>query len=303
MRRPPALEPGCRVALVAPAGPLRNEEDLRRAEENARQLGWLPVSGHYVLARRGYLAGTDDERLADFNAAARDPTIDAVWCLRGGYGTMRLLEGVDYDAWRRAPKPLIGYSDITALHAAIGARADLVTFHGPTARATLTDFSRASLESALRGVDSCGTAPDARALVSGRARGRLVGGNLAMLAALTGTPYAPNYDGAILVVEDVGEPVYRLDRMLTQLRLSGALGACVGIVFGAFTGIPSDDPAGNVDDLLEEVARTIDVPCIVGAPVGHIEDQWTIPLGAVAELDADSLTLRTLDDELERAEG
>src|SRR3954469_9521115 len=107
MRRPPALEPGCRVALVAPAGPLRGEEDLRRAEDNVRRLGWQPVPGHYVLARRGYLAGTDDERLADFNAASRDPSIDAVWCLRGGYGTMRLLEGVDYEAWQRFPKPLI----------------------------------------------------------------------------------------------------------------------------------------------------------------------------------------------------
>ena len=292
MRRPPVLEPGCRVALVAPAGPLRGEEDLRRAEENVRDLGWHPVPGHYVLARRGYLAGTDDERLADFNAAARDPSIDAVWCLRGGYGTLRLLEGVDYEAWQRFPKPLIGYSDITALHAAIGHRADLVTYHGPTARAALTGFSRASLECALAGGDSCGVASEARTLCPGSARGRLVGGNLAILAALAGTPFAPTYEGTILVIEDVGEPVYRLDRMLAQLRLSGALGRCAGIVFGAFTGIPEDDPAGNADDLLDEIARAVDVPCIAGAPVGHIDDQWTLPLGALAELDADALTLR-----------
>lgn len=294
MRRPPSLEPGSRVALVAPAGPLRGEEDLRRAEDNVRELGWHPVVGQYVLARRGYLAGTDDERLSDFNAVARDPTIDAVWCLRGGYGTMRLLEGVDYEAWSRSPKPLIGYSDITALHAAIGGRADLVTFHGPTARASLTEFSRASLDCALRGADSCGTASEARTLVSGRARGRLVGGNLAMLAALAGTPFAPDYDGAILFAEDVGEPVYRLDRMFAQLRLCGAVGKCVGIVFGAFTGIPKDDPAGGPDDLLDEIARAIDVPCIAGAPIGHIDDQWTLPLGALAELDADALTLRVV---------
>lgn len=292
MRRPPVLEPGCRVALVAPAGPLRGEEDLRRAEENVRDLGWHPVPGHYVLARRGYLAGTDDERLADFNAAARDPSIDAVWCLRGGYGTLRLLEGVDYEAWQRFPKPLIGYSDITALHAAIGHRADLVTYHGPTARAALTGFSRASLECALAGGDSCDVASEARTLCPGSARGRLVGGNLAILAALAGTPFAPTYEGTILVIEDVGEPVYRLDRMLAQLRLSGALGRCAGIVFGAFTGIPEDDPAGNADDLLDEIARAVDVPCIAGAPVGHIDDQWTLPLGALAELDADALTLR-----------
>jgi muramoyltetrapeptide carboxypeptidase len=297
MRRPPALEPGCRVALVAPAGPLRGEEDLRRAEGNVRELGWHPVPGQYVLARRAYLAGTDDERLADFNAAARDPSIDAIWCLRGGYGTMRLLEGVDYEAWQRMPKPLIGYSDITALHAAIGARAELVTYHGPTARAALTAFSRASLECALVGGDSCGIASDARTLVAGSARGRLVGGNLAMLTALEGTPFAPSYEGAILVIEDVGEPVYRLDRMLAQLRLTGSLGRCAGIVFGTFTAIPGDDPAGDADDLLDEIARAIDVPCIAGAPIGHIDDQWTVPLGTLAELDADALTLRVMDDE------
>ena len=297
MHRTSALEPGSRVALVAPAGPLRGEEDLSRAEDNVRALGWHPVVGQYVLARRGYLAGSDDERLSDFNAVARDPTIDAVWCLRGGYGTMRLLEGVDYEAWSRSPKPLIGYSDITALHAAIGARADLVTFHGPTARASLSEFSRASLDCALRGADSCGTASEGRTLVSGCARGPLVGGNLAMLAALAGTPFAPRYDGAILVVEDVGEPVYRLDRMLAQLRLCGALGQCAGVVFGAFTGIPKDDPAGSPDDLFVEIARALDVPCMAGAPVGHIDDQWTLPLGARAELDADALTLRVLGEE------
>jgi len=291
MQRPPVLEPGARVALVAPAGPLRGEEDLRRAEDNVRSFGWEPVVGQYVLSRQGYLAGSDDERLADFNAASRDATIDAVWCLRGGYGAMRLLDGIDYEAWCRSPKTLIGYSDVTALHAAIGQRANLVTFHGPTARAALTPFSRDALAAALRGEGACGTATEGRTLLPGRTRGPLVGGNLALLASLCGTEFAPRYDGAILVVEDVSEAVYRIDRMLTQLRLAGSLGRCTGIVFGAFTEIPDATDAERLDIVLDEIARAMDVPCITGAPVGHIDDQWTLPLGEVCELDADALTL------------
>jgi len=296
MRRPPALEPGARVALVAPAGPLRGEEELRRAEENARALGWEPVPGNYVLAHHGYLAGTDDERLADLNAAARDPSIDGIWCVRGGYGAMRLLDEVDYEALARAPKTLIGYSDITALHAAVSVRAELVTFHGPTARQALTAFSRDSLAAALDGGDAFPAAPGVRTLVPGVACGPLVGGNLALLAALCGTSYAPRYDGAILVVEDVGEAVYRVDRMLVQLRLAGALDRCAGIVFGQFTERPEPADGRTLDEVLEEIARQLDVPCIAGAPVGHIDDQWTIPLGAVAELDADATSLRLAED-------
>jgi muramoyltetrapeptide carboxypeptidase len=295
MRRPTVRE-GARVALVAPAGPLRGDDDLRRAQENARSLGWEAVTGAHVRSKVGYLAGFDAERLTDLNDALDDDRIDAIWCVRGGYGVMRLLDGIDYAAMRRRPKAIIGYSDITALHAAVGTRCETVTFHGPTARAALTPFSRASLERALAGADPCGEAPNAETLHGGRARGHLVGGNLALLAALAGTPYAPSYDGAILVVEDVNEAVYRIDRMLTQLRLAGALARCAGIVFGQFTEIPIDAPeeslgARTLADVLSETAATVGVPCITGAPIGHVADQWTIPLGADAVLDADARTL------------
>lgn len=299
MRRP-AIHTDARVALVAPAGPLNGEQDLERAKENVRSFGWVPVVGTNALGRVGYLAGTDGARLADLNDALVDDAIDAVWCIRGGYGVMRILETIDYAALRRRPKPVIGYSDITALHAAIATRCDVVTFHGPTARAKLSEFSRESLRRALAGGDPAGRAIGARALAPGRARGRLVGGNLAILCALAGTAYAPDYRDAIVVMEDVNEAVYRIDRMLTQLRLSGALGACAGIVFGQFTDIPRDAPeeafgARPLDDVLGEVARALDVPCIAGAPLGHVADQWTLPLGAQAELDADACTLRILE--------
>ena len=299
MRRP-SLPADARVALVAPAGPLNGAHDLERARENVRSFGWVPVVGANVLARDGYLAGSDGARLADLNDALVDDAIDGVWCIRGGYGVMRILETIDYAALRRRPKPVIGYSDITALHAAIATRCDTVTFHGPTARAQLSVFSRDSLRRALTGADSAGTADGARVLTPGRARGRLVGGNLAILSGLAGTPYAPDYRDAIVVMEDVNEAVYRIDRMLTHLRLTRALGGCAGLVFGEFTDIPADaseDSLGarGLDDVLGDVARVLGVPCIAGAPIGHVADQWTLPLGAEAELDADARTLRILE--------
>ena len=210
---------------------------------------------------------------------------------------MRILDGVDYDALRRRPKPLLGYSDITALHAAVGRRAGVTTYHGPTARAELSDFSRRSLERALaHDGDPCGDPldpSDTRTLRPGRARGVLAGGNLALLAALVGTPYAPSCDGAILVLEDVGEAVYRVDRMLRQLLLAGSLHGVRAIAFGQCTDCPaeSDDGARTLDEVVAEAADILGVPCVIGLPFGHVADQWTLPLGALAELDADARTL------------
>jgi muramoyltetrapeptide carboxypeptidase len=294
MRFPPALGPGARVALVAPAGPLRGPDELAASIANAESLGWDAVPGLHALRRNGYLAGSDDERLLDLNDALQDDRIDGVWCVRGGYGAMRLLAGVDYDAMRRRPKTLLGFSDITALHTAFGAHSGVVTFHGPTARTELTALSRDSLVRAVtRRVDSCGVASEARTLRGGRAEGTIVAGNLALLAAVAGTPYAPRYDGAILVLEDVGERIFRIDRMLRQLALSGALSKLAGIAFGQFTegGEPADSPADALDVVLQEAADLAGVPAIAGIPCGHVDDQWTFPIGARAELDADRCEL------------
>jgi muramoyltetrapeptide carboxypeptidase len=294
MQLPPPLGPGARVALIAPAGPLRTPDELTASVAHAASLGWEPLPAQHVHKRDGYLAGTDRERTHDLNAALQDNRIDGIWCVRGGYGAMRILADVDYDAMRRHPKALIGYSDITALHAAFAERSGVITYHGPTARAELTPFARRSLETAVvtQG-DSCGAAPEARTLRTGRASGRVVGGNLALLAALAGTPYAPRYDDAILVIEDVGEPNYRIDRMLRQLALSGALARVAGIAFGQFTegSDPHDAASRALDAVLREAADIAGVPTIAGIPLGHVADQWTIPLGARSELDADRLEL------------
>src|SRR4051812_26304533 len=157
------MRAGARVALVAPAGVLRGEEEVAQSIANARSFGWEPVVGEHVLARAGYLAGTDNQRIDDMNNALSDPMIDAIWCVRGGYGTMRILQHLDYDALTRKPRPLIGFSDVTALHAAIGKVCGVQSYHGPTARGSLSSFSRQSLERAvIAQVDSCGSATAAR---------------------------------------------------------------------------------------------------------------------------------------------
>lgn len=299
MRLPPPLSAGARVALVTPAGPLRGAQELEAAIEHAASLGWEAFPSPHALARHGYLAGTDEQRARDFNAALRDDRIDGIWCVRGGYGAMRIVAALDYDALRRHPRPVLGYSDITALHCAIGVRSGVVSYHGPTARGELTPFSRESLLRALvEQRDPCGDAPHARTLRGGRAAGRLVGGNLALLAALSGTPFAPDYTDAILVLEDVGEATYRVDRMLQQLRLSGALSRLAGIAFGQFTEStdPLDAPNLALDEVLRDVADAAAVPAVAGIPLGHVNDQWTVPLGARAELDADARTLNVIMD-------
>lgn len=250
------------------------------------------------MRRYGYLAGTDDERLDDLNRAIRDPAIQGIWCVRGGYGVLRILEEVDFEALARKPKALIGFSDITGLHAAVGRRSGLVTFHGPFPNRQLSQFSRLSLQRAVASGDNpAGVAPDAEELVPGRARGRLVGGNLALIAALAGTSYFPELDGAILVLEDVNEPVYRIDRMLRQLQLTGALSRISGLLLGAFTELGDKGETLPLEQVLRDTAERAGVPCLSGVPVGHIADQWTLPLGAMAELDTAS---RCLTIELKR---
>ena len=191
-------------------------------------------------------------------------------------------------------------SDISALHCAIAVRSNLTSIHGPTARTKLTPFSERSLRAAVTRSDNpCGAAAAAQTVVGGRARGRLVGGNLALLMALHGTPFQPTYDGAILVLEDVNEAPYRVERMLLQLRLSGALQRCAGIAFGSFTNTAETDDKTlggdrSMNDVLREAAERVGVPTVCGIPMGHIADQWSLPLGEEAELDADEKRLTVL---------
>jgi muramoyltetrapeptide carboxypeptidase len=309
--RPPRLTPGCRVALVAPAGPLLERDDIARAEALCRALGYEPVTGDRAGGHYGYFSGTDEERLADLNAALRDPAIDAVWCLRGGYGVTRILDGVDFEALARRPRPVIGYSDITALLAAVGRRSGLVSFHGPTARAAMPSFTRRHFDQVLARPEPPGqleplpTATDVLLpqgdrvvpLCPGRADGILAGGNLSLLQCLVGTPWFPDLDGALLVLEDVNEDLYRIDRMLAHLRAVGALSRLAGVLAGRFTRCRRhfDDGSLGVDQVLAHYFAPLRVPVLLGLPIGHIDDQWTVPLGVRAQMDAGAGTVELLD--------
>ena len=298
MQRPPRLLAGARIALVSPAGPLRGESEIQRAEDNVRSFGWTPVVTPNAHRVHGYFAGEDRERIEDLNAAISDESVDAIWCLRGGYGAMRILSEIDFAPLCERPKALMGFSDITALHLALHSQCDVASYHGPTARTELDDFTRRSLLAAVTHEESCGEAPEARVIRPGRATGRLVGGNLALLSSLVGTPWAPDLNGALLLLEDVNEPVYRVDRMLQQLLLSNTLRGCNGIVFGHCTSCAEEADGGGsrtLDEVLSEIAERIEVPCLAGIPVGHIDQQWTVPLGVDASMDTASKALRTVD--------
>jgi muramoyltetrapeptide carboxypeptidase len=299
---PPVLKPGQRVALVAPAGPLLDHDDLTRGQELCRALGFEPVLGANVGRRHGYLAGTDDERLGDLNAALADPSVDAVWCLRGGYGLTRILDRVDFGALERRPKAVIGFSDVTALLLALHRTTGVVTFHGPMARAPLTPFSRDHFDRVLTAMKPAGrlgrVAPPADVLVPrqgrivglvpGAAEGRLIGGNLTLLQCLIGTPYFPDLDGAILFLEDVHEDLYAIDRMLAHLRMTGALAKVAGVIIGQFTEMKrsTEDGALGFDEVLATYLAPLRIPVAYGFPIGHVDDQWTLPVGIRARLDA-----------------
>jgi muramoyltetrapeptide carboxypeptidase len=301
MIRPPALRPGARVALVAPAGPIP-AGGVERAIERVRSFGWEPEAGRYCRGRRGYLSGSDEERAADLNDALRDPTIDAVWFLRGGYGTMRILDDIDWPALARAPKPLIGYSDNTAVHLAANA-VGVVGFHGPHPHTPeLPDFARDGLLRVLTSTDAPGELPfpadspdRAETLAGGEAEGPLVGGNLSMLSATMGTPYAVQPEGAILFIEDVAEQPYRLDRMLSHLRLAGVLDAVAGIAVGGITETPGDDGDALSREVLQDRLGALGIPVALGFPFGHFDASWTLPVGVRARLDADAGTLALLE--------
>jgi muramoyltetrapeptide carboxypeptidase len=309
--RPPRLKPGDHVALVAPAGPLLERDDLRRAEELCTALGWVPVLGQHADAQHGYLAGTDAERLKDLNDALADPSVSAIWCIRGGYGLTRILPGVNYDAARRLPKVILGFSDITALLLALHQRTGLITFHGPVARHEMTDFTRSHLERVVATAAPAGRlAPldpppqmlvpsrnRVTALAGGAAEGPLIGGNLTLVQCLLGTPYLPSLDGAILFLEDVGEEFYRVDRMLSHLRLAGALDRLAGVALGRFTEMHrrGADGATGLDRILADYLKPLGIPVVMGLPFGHVDDQWTLPVGSRARLDGDAGTLDLLE--------
>lgn len=290
---PPPVRAGDVVRVIAPSSPFDPGELARGLEVLSGTLGLRPRMRPDLAARHAYLAGDDRRRLEEWREAIADEQARAIFCARGGYGAMRLLPDVDPAPLLARPKALVGFSDVTALHAVLN-RAGLATVHGPV----VTQLGRAPPE-AVRHLEAllsraarretAGGMPEPgaglageRTVRPGHVSGRLLGGTLALLAHLQGTPFAPRLDGAILLLEDVGERPYRIDRYLTQLRLAGALAGVAGVAVGQLTGC--DDDVAIAADVVREAVLALGVPAIEGLPVGHLDANFAVPLGARATL-------------------
>jgi muramoyltetrapeptide carboxypeptidase len=292
--KPPCLRPGDTIGVIAPAGPVDLDE-IQPAINLIKERGYHVLLSLNLFRKKGYLAGHDEARLDDFHAMFSDSSVKAILCARGGFGTSRLLDRIDYDLVRSNPKIFVGYSDITALLFALFKEAGLVAFHGPVLR-NLSHDTQDNLGSLLETISSGESqAVDLSggvALKRGKARGMVIGGNLSLITSLIGTPYMPDMKGFILFIEDTKEPLYRLDRMLNHLRLAGIIDDLAGLVAGNFTDCGE---AEEINRLLREVTHGKDIPLVDGLPVGHGTENKTIPMGALAELDTKEMRLTFLE--------
>lgn len=310
--RPPRLKAGDTVGLVAPAGFLADRTELEVAVEAVRAMGLVPRAADNILHRHGYLAGTDAERAAGINAMYADPAVRAVLSVRGGWGSARILPLLDYPAMRRDPKPLVGFSDVTALHLALQAqRVGFATIHGPNAASQWPLSNWEPLRELLFDAATPTYGPPAPAadrlvdstartitVTPGTAEGRLIGGNLTVLSALAGTPYLPDFTGAILFLEDTNEAQYRIDRMLTQLSLAGILSSVAGVVFGRCTSCTDAGGYGNFTlvEVLDQHLAPLRVPVFHAPLFGHGGGrQVPLPVGARCRIDAAAGKLALLE--------
>jgi len=301
--KPKRLVEGDTVGLVLPASATLEPDDISIAKEQLEAIGLKVVIGAHAYDRHGYFAGRDRDRADDLNRMFADDSVAGIVCYTGGWGSPRVLPYLDYDLIARKPKVLIGYSDITALLNAIHQRTGLVTFHGPVGSSSLDPYSLENFRKVVMSPEPAGVlaqppkkptdlidrANRVLKLRPGIASGRLVGGNLTLLASLMGTPYEIQTEGAIVFAEDIREEVYRIDRMLTQLALGGKFASLAGFVFGRCTECRANN--FSLEDILRDRFGNGNAPAISGLAFGHIEQKLTLPLGVMATLDADAGTL------------
>jgi muramoyltetrapeptide carboxypeptidase len=307
--KPKRLSPGDTLGMVLPASAVFERDSLDLAREQLEAMGFKVKLGRHVYDRYGYLAGRDEDRADDLNRMFGDDAIDGIVCYAGGWGSPRLLPLLDYELIARNPKVLLGFSDITALLIAVHQRTGLVTMHGPTGSSTFETYTVENFRRVLMTPEPAGLlpspAPRKEVLVDrvnrvvkiagGKGSGRLIGGNLTMIASTMGTPYEIKTDQAILFLEDTHEDLYRIDRMLTQLSLAGKLKSVAGVVFGRCTDCNYSGPTFSLEEILRERFGSLGVPAISGLSFGHIEQKLVLPQGIRATVDGDAGTL-TLDE-------
>lgn len=309
---PEALKEGDTIGIVSPASAIFESEPYTIAKESFEAMGLKVKFGKNTRNRYGHLAGTDEERAEELNEMFRDKSVKAIIALRGGSGSARILNKLDYDLIKANPKIFIGYSDITALHLAIFEKTGLVTFHGPVAVSTWNSFSYGHLKDLLfnkkaltfsniqnKGDELVNTKNRIRTITPGIAKGQLLGGNLSVLTGIMGSEYFPeDWKGKILYIEDIGEKIYAVDRMMTQIQLGGVLDQISGFVFGKCTDC---DPGGSgygsltLEEVIDHYIKPLGIPAFSGAMIGHIDDNITIPNGIEAEMDAEKGTIKLLN--------
>ncbi len=311
--RPTHLQPGDRVGLITPATAVVDPDALALAERTVKHFGLRVKMGKHVGKRAATHQASVRGRLEDLHAMFADQTVRAIFAVRGGYGAMHLLEGIDYELLRRNPKIFLGFSDLTALHLAIQQRTKLVTFHGPVAIGGFSAYTEEHVRKALFEAQPMGklTNPvesnplrpthSLRTIRSGRATGQLTGGNLSTVCALMGTPFEIDTRGKLLFLEDVDEQPYAIDRLLMQLRLAGKLKDAAGVVIGECANCrprafkPSFASPYSFGEVLNHLLADLSVPVLYGLTFGHTSDQLTLPMGVMARLDADAGVLEIIE--------
>lgn len=304
---PRALLKGGTVGIVSPSAATADKMQFQFAKETFEALGYQVVLGKNLTNRRGHLAGTDEERAEDLNCMFADKKIDAICCIRGGSGAARILTMLDYENIRKNPKPILGYSDITALHAAIYSQTGLISFHGPNGTGSWNNFNVKQFESIftnrtlhifeneqVKGDDLIVKNNRTSTIFPGSAQGVILGGNLTVLSSLSGTPYYPDFTNAILFLEDIGEDPYKIDRMMSTLRLNGTLGKIKGFIFGQCTDCNPSGGFGSLtlDDLWDDYIVPLKIPAYKGAMIGHVPKQFVVPHGAEVSMDASKGTFQ-----------
>ena len=308
--KPPRLKAGDTVGLVIPSSAQWDPVTVDILLDSLTVLGLKGKLGKHVFDRRGYFAGRDEDRAADLNAMFADPEVNAIHCIRGGWGAARLLPLLDWPAIAKYPKILVGYSDITALLLSLHAKTGLVTFHGPLGTSGWNAFNMDWMKRVLWNGEAATFANAketddtlvpvknrTRTITPGKARGRLLGGNLTVFTTIIGSGYLPDFKDCILFLEDVEEEPYSLDRMFTQLRLAGILAQAKGVIWGTCDKCTPGEGFGSltIPDILDDHLKPLGVPVYSGAMIGHVDRQFTLPLGIQVELDADAGTITMLE--------
>lgn len=298
--KPPALKRGDTIGLVAPASPIYEPSVFNKMLEDVQSLGFKIKLGKHVQERNGYLAGTDIERAQDVMDMFEDPEVDGIICIRGGWGSNRMLEHLDYDLVRRNPKVFCGFSDITSLHMAFYTQSGLHTFHGPVGKSVWNEYTSMAFRQVVeQGIRSTFRIPrdtdESFTITSGKSRGKLFGGNLTVLVSMIGSDYLPSFESSILFLEDIGESVYRIDRMLTQLKLAGILDQLSGFIFGKCTDCTEGENSLSLAQVFKDHISPLGIPAFYGAMISHEDNNLTLPIGIEAEMDSQNKTIRLLE--------